>query len=161
MARARKAEEERVRMRQQLMAQLNTVLQTRESARGLIVNMPDVLFEFGKFALRPEAREKLAKVSGIVLAYPALKLEVEGHTDSIGSDAFNQTLSEKRAESVRSYFVSHGLQGDTIVARGYGESRPVADNTSNAGRQSNRRVEIVVSGAAIQAPGVETSAVTQ
>lgn len=161
MARARKAEEERVRMRQQLMAQLNTVLQTRESARGLIVNMPDVLFEFGKFALRPEAREKLAKVSGIVLAYPSLKLEVEGHTDSVGSDAFNQTLSEKRAESVRSYFVSQGLQGDTIVARGYGESRPAADNTSNAGRQANRRVEIIVSGDAIQAPGVETSAATQ
>ncbi|MBK7929200.1 MAG: OmpA family protein [Bryobacterales bacterium] len=161
MARASKAEEERVRMRQQLMAQLNTVLQTRESARGLIVNMPDVLFEFGKFALRPEAREKLAKVSGIVLAYPALKLEVEGHTDSIGSDAFNQTLSEKRAETVRTYFVSQGLASDTIVARGYGESRPAADNTNNAGRQANRRVEIVVSGAAIQAPGVETSSVTQ
>lgn len=161
MARARKAEEERVRMRQQLMAQLNTVLQTRESARGLIVNMPDVLFEFGKFALRPEAREKLAKVSGIVLAYPSLKLEVEGHTDSIGSDAFNQTLSEKRAETVRTYFVSQGLGGDAIVARGYGESRPVAENTNNAGRQANRCVEIVVSGAAIQAPGVETSSVTQ
>jgi len=160
-AQARKAEEERIRMRQQLMAQLNSVLQTRESARGLIVNMPDVLFEFGKFALRPEAREKLAKVSGIVLAYPALKLEVEGHTDSIGSDAFNQTLSEKRAESVRSYFASQGLQGGAITARGYGESKPVADNSSNAGRQANRRVEIVVSGDAIQAPTVETSSASQ
>lgn len=161
LARARKAEEERVRMRQQLMAQLNTVLQTRESARGLIVNMPDVLFEFGKFNLRPEAREKLAKVSGIVLAYPSLKLEVEGHTDSIGSEAFNQTLSEKRADSVRTYLVSQGLQSDVIISRGYGKSRPVADNATNAGRQANRRVEIVVNGEAIQAPTAESAAVSQ
>ena len=157
-ARARSAEEERARMREQLRIQLNTVLQTRESARGLIVNMPDVLFEFGKFALRPEAREKLAKVSGIVLAYPGLKLEVEGHTDSVGSDAFNQTLSEKRADSVRTYLTGQGLKSESITARGYGESKPVADNNSATGRQANRRVEIVVSGDAIQAPTLESNA---
>ncbi|MEP7367457.1 MAG: OmpA family protein [Acidobacteriota bacterium] len=156
-ARARSAEEERARMREQLRIQLNTVLQTRESARGLIVNMPDVLFEFGKYNLRPEAREKLAKVSGIVIAYPGLKLEVEGHTDSVGSDAFNQTLSEKRAETVRTYLTSQGIKSDAVTARGFGESRPVADNNSSTGRQANRRVEIVVSGDAIQAPTLESS----
>jgi len=157
-ARARTAEEERARMREQLRIQLNAVLQTRESARGLIVNMPDVLFEFGKYNLRPEAREKLAKVSGIVLAYPSLKLDVEGHTDSIGSDAFNQTLSEKRADTVRTYLVTQGLKSDLVTARGFGESRPVADNTSSTGRQANRRVEIIVSGEAIQISGLESNA---
>lgn len=160
-ARAKSAEEERIRMRQQLMMQLNTVLQTRESARGLIVSMPDVLFEFGKYNLRPEAREKLAKVSGIVLAYPSLKLEVEGHTDSIGSEAFNQTLSEKRADTVRTYFVGQGLKSENITARGFGKTRPVADNSTNAGRQQNRRVEIVVSGDAIQVPALESNATSR
>ena len=133
-------------LRARLVAQLNQVLQTRDSARGLIVSMPDVLFDFNKYTLKPEAREKLAKISGIVLAYPDLKLDVEGHTDSIGSDEYNQKISDERAGSVRGYLVSQGLKPDNITAVGLGKSNPVADNSSARGRQLNRRVEMVVSG---------------
>jgi len=142
-------------MRARLLAQLNQVLQTRDTARGLIVSMPDVLFDFNKYTLKPEARERLAKISGIVLAYPDLKLDIEGHTDSIGSDDYNQTLSEKRADTVRGYLVSSGVVPDHVTAVGLGKSNPVADNNTAAGRKLNRRVEMVVSGDVIgtQAPG--------
>src|SRR5215472_1464371 len=133
-------------MRARLVAQLNQVLQTRDTARGLIVSMPDVLFDFNKYTLKPEAREKLAKISGIVMAYPDLKLDVEGHTDSIGSDEYNQKLSEERASSVRGYLVSQGLKPDNISSVGLGKANPVADNATAQGRQRNRRVEMVVSG---------------
>src|SRR5579864_417782 len=102
-------------MRGRLLAQLNQVLQTRDSARGLIVSMPDVLFDFDKYSLKPEARERLAKISGIVLAYPDLRLLIEGHTDSIGSDEYNQELSEKRAATVRDYLVSSGVSINNVV----------------------------------------------
>jgi outer membrane protein OmpA-like peptidoglycan-associated protein len=133
-------------MRARLVAQLNQVLQTRDTARGLIVSMPDVLFDFNKYTLKPEAREKLAKISGIVLAYPDLKLDVEGHTDSIGTDEYNQKLSEERASTVRGYLVSQGLKPDNISSVGLGKANPVADNATPHGRQLNRRVEMVVSG---------------
>jgi outer membrane protein OmpA-like peptidoglycan-associated protein len=141
-----RAEADRERVRKQLLEQLNKVLETRESARGLIVNMSDVLFEFGKYNLKPEAREKLARVSGIVMAHPGLRLEVEGHTDSIGSEAFNQKLSEQRAGTVRDYLVESGLDSQSITARGFGKMQPVASNDTASGRQANRRVELVVSG---------------
>jgi outer membrane protein OmpA-like peptidoglycan-associated protein len=140
------AERERQRLRQQLLQQLNIILETRDSARGLIVNMSDVLFDTGKFNLRPAAREKLARLSGILLAHPGLKLAVEGHTDSVGSDEFNQRLSENRAEAVRNYLISQGVPADHITAFGYGKEIPVASNATPEGRQRNRRVEIVVSG---------------
>jgi outer membrane protein OmpA-like peptidoglycan-associated protein len=143
------AEREKEEMRARLLQQLNTVLETRDTQRGLIVNMADVLFDSGQATLRPAAREKLAKVSGIVLAYPGLKLQVEGHTDSVGSDAYNQKLSEKRADSVRAYLVKQGLSPDTITAMGFGKADPVADNKTASGRQQNRRVEMVVSGEVI------------
>jgi outer membrane protein OmpA-like peptidoglycan-associated protein len=133
-------------MRSRLLAQLNQVLQTRDTARGLIVSMPDVLFAFNKYELKPEARERLAKISGIVLAYPDLKLQIEGYTDSIGSDEYNQTLSDKRAEAVRDYLVSQGVSMNNVSAQGMGKSDPVADNSTAAGRQLNRRVEMIVSG---------------
>ena len=133
-------------MRQRLLAQLNQVLQTRDSARGLIVSMPDVLFAFNQHTLKPEARERLARISGIVLAYPDLKLEIDGYTDAIGSDDYNQTLSDKRAEAVRDYLVNSGVSMNNVVARGLGKSDPVADNSTAAGRQLNRRVEMIVSG---------------
>ncbi len=133
-------------LRARLLAQLNQVLQTKDTARGLIVSMPDVLFGFNKYDLKPEARERLAKVSGILLAYPDLKLDIEGHTDSIGSDEYNQRLSEKRADTVRGYLVSSGVKPDSIQAEGLGKADPVADNSTAAGRQLNRRVDIVVSG---------------
>jgi outer membrane protein OmpA-like peptidoglycan-associated protein len=133
-------------MRARLLAQLNQVLQTRDTVRGLIVSMPDVLFDFNKYTLKPEARERLARISGIVLAYPDLKLQIEGYTDSIGSNEYNQTLSDKRAESVRDYLVSSGVSMNNVAAQGMGKADPVADNSTAAGRKLNRRVEMIVSG---------------
>lgn len=149
------AEKEKADLRAQLLAQLNAVLSTRDTARGLIANMSDVLFKTGSFELLPGARERLAKVSGIVLAHPGLRLEVEGHTDSIGSDEYNQQLSEERADAVRSYLVQQGIPESAIVARGLGKSSPVASNDTAEGRQQNRRVEMVISGDAI---GTSTAA---
>lgn len=150
-------------MRERLKSQLNQVLATRESARGLIVNMSDVLFDFNKFTLKPEAREKLAKVSGILLAYPGLTLQVEGYTDNIGSDDYNQKLSEQRADSVLDYLVSQGVAQPNVTATGYGKNDPIADNATNDGRAQNRRVQMVVSGNSIgvqeQAPGASGDAV--
>lgn len=142
-------------MRARLLAQLNQVLQTRDTARGLIVSMPDVLFDFNKFTLKPEARERLARISGIVLAYPDLKLQIEGYTDSIGSDEYNQTLSDKRAEAVRDYLVASAVSMNNVTAHGMGKADPIADNGSAAGRKLNRRVEMIVSGDVIGNPSVE------
>ncbi len=128
------------------------ILETRDTARGLIVNMSDVLFDTGRYTLRPGAREKLAKISGIVLAHPGLKLEVEGHTDSVGSDEYNMKLSEQRADAVRDYLVQEGLTSDSVTSKGFGKTMPVADNSTAAGRQRNRRVELVVSGDVIGTP---------
>jgi outer membrane protein OmpA-like peptidoglycan-associated protein len=138
--------QQKEQMRARLLAQLNQVLQTRDTARGLIVSMPDVLFDFNKYTLKPEARERLARISGIVLAYPDLKLQIEGYTDSIGSDEYNQTLSEKRAEAVRDYIVTSGVNMNNVVAQGMGKADPVADNSTAGGRKLNRRVEMIVSG---------------
>ena len=145
--------------RADLLRQLNVVLQTRETARGLIVNMSDVLFDTAQFTLRPGAREKLSRIAGIVMAHPGLKLEVEGHTDSVGDDASNQILSERRAESVRKFLVQNSVAADSITAKGLGESSPVADNMTADGRRTNRRVELVVSGSPIQVTTTTTSIV--
>ena len=144
--RARKAAEE---LRAKLLDQFNRILDTRDTPRGLVVNMGDVLFDVGRHDLRPEAREKLARLSGIVLAHEGLRLEVEGHTDNTGSDELNQTLSERRAETVRRYLVEQGLADGSVTAKGLGKTMPVADNDTPAGRQKNRRVEIIVSGEVI------------
>ena len=141
-----RAEDEKTGLRKQLLDQFNLILETRDSARGLIVNMSDVLFDFGKFTLRPETREKLAKISGIVLAHPGLRLDVEGHTDAIGSEEFNQKLSDNRASTVREYLVAQGINSDSVTSRGLGKTQPIAPNDTNANRQKNRRVEMVVSG---------------
>jgi outer membrane protein OmpA-like peptidoglycan-associated protein len=143
---AEQSEREKKELRSKLASQLNLFLDTRDSARGLIVNMSDVLFDSGQFSLKPGAREKLAKISGIVLAYPTLKLEVEGHTDSVGSEDMNVKLSENRASAVRDFLVHEGIVTSSISSRGFGESQPVATNDTAAGRQKNRRVELVVSG---------------
>lgn len=141
-----KAENDKAALREQIRAQLNVVLETRDSARGLIVNMSDVLFDTGKFTLRSGAKEKLAKVSGILLAHPGLMLAVEGHTDSVGGDEYNQALSEHRAEAVRDYLISQNVVAETVTAKGFGKTMPVTTNDTAAGRQQNRRVEVVVSG---------------
>ena len=143
------AEKEKQELRARLLQQLNSILATRDSARGLIANMSDVLFRSGSFELLPGARERLAKVSGIVLAYPSLHVAIEGHTDSVGGDEYNQELSEHRAQSVRDYFVQQGIPANTIEARGFGKSEPIASNDTPEGRQQNRRVELVLSGDAI------------
>ena len=148
-AAAAKAEQEKQELRAKLLEQFNRVLPTTDTPRGLVVNMGDVLFDTAKADLRQNAREALAKLSGIVLNYPSLQLTIEGHTDSTGTEAFNQTLSEKRADNVRDYLVAQGLPATSISAQGLGESSPVADNSTAAGRQKNRRVEIVVSGEVI------------
>jgi outer membrane protein OmpA-like peptidoglycan-associated protein len=146
------AEADKTAMRTRLSEQLNSILQTRNSARGLIVSMSDVLFDTGKYSLKPGAREKLAKVAGILLAYPGLNIEVGGYTDNVGSDAMNQTLSENRASSVRDYLVQEGVPSNSVSSRGFGETLPVASNDNSAGRQQNRRVELLVSGDAIGSP---------
>jgi outer membrane protein OmpA-like peptidoglycan-associated protein len=148
------AENEKAQLRERLRQQLSLILETRETARGLIVNISDVLFDFNKYTLKPGAREKMAKVSGILLAYPGLKIQVEGHTDSIGSDEYNQRLSEQRASTVRDYLVAQGVPNPSVTAVGFGKSRPVVSNDTDAGRQQNRRVELVVSGEPI---GVEVT----
>jgi len=149
---AQQAEADKAAMRTRLSDQLNAVLQTRDSARGLIVSMSDVLFDTGKYSLKPGAREKLAKVAGILLAYPGLNIEVGGYTDNVGADAMNQTLSENRAGSVRDYLVNQGVATASVSAKGFGNTLPVASNDNSAGRQQNRRVELLVSGDAIGNP---------
>ena len=149
---AQQADTDKAAMRAKLSEQLNSILQTRDSARGLIVSMSDVLFDSGKFTLKPGAREKLAKVAGILLAYPGLNIEVGGYTDNVGGDAMNQTLSENRAGSVRDYLVREGVSSNSVSAKGFGNTLPVASNDNSAGRQQNRRVELLVSGDAIGSP---------
>ncbi len=142
-------EAEKAQLRSQLLQQFNAILQTRDTARGLIVNMSDVLFDTGKHTLRPLAREKLAKVAGIVSGHPGLKLDVEGHTDSVGSDEYNQRLSEERGVAVRDYLTAQGMAANSVTTKGLGKTQPVASNDTTEGRQQNRRVELVISGEVI------------
>ena len=153
--RAKAAEQDKERARQQLLVQLNEVLQTRDTARGLIVNMSDVLFDVDKATLKPGAKVRLAKVAGILEAYPELKLELEGYTDSTGTLPHNQTLSERRASSVREFLIAQGVSPASVTAKGFGPSNPIATNNTREGRQMNRRVDLVVSGESIEARGHE------
>jgi outer membrane protein OmpA-like peptidoglycan-associated protein len=145
------AETQTSQLRARLLQQLNQVLQTRDSARGLIVSMPDVLFDTGKANLRPEARERLAKVAGILLAYPDIRIEIDGYTDSTGTVAFNERLSRERAAAVESYLSQQGVAGTSMTTQGFGPDNPIASNSTSTGRQQNRRVEMVVSGESIGA----------
>jgi outer membrane protein OmpA-like peptidoglycan-associated protein len=149
---AQRADTDKAAMRAKLSEQLNTILQTRDTARGLIVSMSDVLFDTARYSLKPGAREKLAKVAGILLAYPSLNIEVGGYTDNVGGDSMNQKLSENRAGSVRDYLVQEGVAANSVSSRGFGNTSPVATNDNPTGRQQNRRVELLVSGEAIGSP---------
>jgi outer membrane protein OmpA-like peptidoglycan-associated protein len=142
-------EKEKVELRVLLLGQFNAILQTRDTPRGLIVNMSDVLFDTGKYSLRPLAREKLAKLAGIVSGHPGLRLAVEGYTDSVGTDEYNQQLSEHRSEGVRNYLTQQGMPESFVTAKGFGKTQPVASNDTAEGRQQNRRVELVISGEVI------------
>ena len=148
-AAAAKAELEKQQLRAALLDQFNRVLPTTDTPRGLKINMADVLFATGKYDLQPQAREALAKLSGIVLAHPGLRLSIEGYTDSTGTEAFNQTLSEQRANAVRDYLIQQSLEATSVTATGFGETNPAASNDTTAGRQLNRRVEIIISGEVI------------
>ena len=146
-----RAEQDKAELRAKLLRQLNDVLQTRDTARGLVVNMSDVLFDSGKYTLKPVAREKLAKVAGVLLAYPGLTVEVDGYTDNVGGEEPNETLSQKRADAVRDYLLQQGVSPSSLTSRGFGEGNPVASNDTSIGRQLNRRVELVLSGDVIGA----------
>ncbi len=143
------AEQQQQQLRQQLLQQFNSVLPTHETPRGLVVDMQDVLFATGKYDLTDPARIALAKIAGIVISHPGLNLQVEGYTDSTGTEQFNQKLSEQRANTVRDFLASQGVNPQTMTAVGYGENYPVASNDTAAGRKMNRRVELVVSGEVI------------
>src|SRR5262245_60738213 len=149
---AARAEREKTELRSNLVQQLNLILDTRETERGLVINISDVLFDSGQYTLRSIAREKLARVSGIVLAHPGLRLDAEGHTDSVGTDEFNQQLSLKRAMAVRDFLVEQGIPITSMRPEGLGKTIPVASNDTAAGRQRNRRVELVVAGDVIGIP---------
>jgi outer membrane protein OmpA-like peptidoglycan-associated protein len=151
---AANAEAERARkaaadLRAQLLEQFNRVLPTTDTPRGLQANMGDVLFDTGKYNLKTDAQLGLAKFTGIVLSHPGLNLTIEGYTDNVGSETFNQTLSEQRANGVRDYLAQQGLDAGTITAKGFGTAMPVASNDTPQGRQQNRRVEIIISGEVI------------
>lgn len=151
------AQADKEQVRQRLLGQLNQVLQTKDSARGLIVNMPDVLFKLNSASLTPEARERLAKVAGILIAYPDINVEVDGYTDNTGSLSYNRQLSEQRAETVRTYLVQQGVPSGSVNAKGFGPNDPIASNDSSDGRRQNRRVNLVVSGQAIGAQNMAPS----
>ena len=148
---AERADREKAELRARLLALFNSVLETRDTDRGLVIQMGDVLFDTGRFTLRQLAREKLARLAGIVLNYPDLTLESEGHTDNVGGETFNQKLSEQRAQAVREYLISQGVPAARITSVGKGFTVPVADNRTAVGRQQNRRVELIVSGEVIGA----------
>ena len=152
-----RAVSDKAELRAQLSEQLNKILETRDSARGLIVSMSDVLFDTGQYSLKSGAREKLAKVAGILIAYPSLEIAVGGYTDNVGGDEMNQKLSENRAGAVRDYLVVEGVAANSVTAKGFGNTLPVASNDNSAGRQENRRVELVVSGEAIGSPANATT----
>ncbi|MGB6432005.1 MAG: OmpA family protein, partial [Candidatus Acidiferrales bacterium] len=146
---AAQSELEKRQLRAMLLEQFNKILPTTDTPQGLKVNMADVLFAFGKYNLKPEAREALAKLTGIVMGHPGLELTIDGYTDSVGTDAFNQNLSDQRAGAVHDYVVAQGLAPASTTAQGFGKSDPVASNDTAAGRQQNRRVEIIISGEVI------------
>jgi outer membrane protein OmpA-like peptidoglycan-associated protein len=155
------AQTEKEQVRQRLLGQLNQVLQTKDSARGLVVNMPDVLFDLNSASLKPEARERLAKVAGILIAYPDIHVEVDGYTDNTGSLNFNQQLSQQRADTVRSYLIQQGVPSSSVDARGFGPNDPIASNDSPDGRRQNRRVNLIVSGQSIGAQVIAPSGPVQ
>jgi outer membrane protein OmpA-like peptidoglycan-associated protein len=140
------AEQEKNQLREQLLQQFNAVLPTIETTRGLVVNMQDVLFDTAKYTLKAPAKIALARIAGIVISHPGLNLQIEGYTDSTGTVEFNQKLSEQRANAVRDFLMSQGVNTQNMTAVGYGENYPVAPNDTAAGRQQNRRVQLVVSG---------------
>lgn len=141
---AEKARQERDQARARMQAALSAIVETRETVRGLVVNLPDILFDVDKATLKPQAREVLSKICGIMQVVGDYDLSIEGHTDSTGSDEYNQKLSENRARSVYDYLAGCGLKSAAMTSKGYGEQQPLVSNDTAEGRQKNRRVEIVI-----------------
>ena len=126
--------------------QLNAVLPTNETDRGLVSEIAGLQFATGTAKLSEPARESLARFSGIVAQYPDIKIKIEGHTDNTGSVEKNNQLSLARATSVRDYLIGQGIAASRIAVEGFGPSKPATDNATAEGRATNRRVEIVLSG---------------
>lgn len=145
-AAARGAAEEAAKARAEFTARLNRALPTRETERGVVAEISGIQFATGAATLNAEAREALARFSGIVVTYPELRFKVEGHTDSTGSDETNRMLSLQRAITVRDYLIAQGVAASVIDVQGLGPDQPVADNATATGRARNRRVEIVLTG---------------
>jgi outer membrane protein OmpA-like peptidoglycan-associated protein len=131
-----------------LQAALSHVAETTDSARGFVINLPDILFSVDEAELKHDAQLALAKLAGILLILPDQHVAIEGHTDSTGSVDHNLVLSQRRAEAVLSLLSSQGLDRTRLESMGFGMERPVADNTTAEGRSRNRRVEIVISDSA-------------
>ncbi len=151
-AQAQAAQQQVVEARARLLTQLNSVMKTRDTAAGLVMSMPDVLFGLNQSALRPDAQVKLAKAAGILLSYPGLTIQVNGYTDSTGTATYNQALSERRASTVQQFLTTQGVSPSAIASQGFGETDPAASNATASGRQKNRRVDLVVNGSAIGGP---------
>jgi outer membrane protein OmpA-like peptidoglycan-associated protein len=142
LARRDAASQQRIETMQ---AELAKLAQTRTTERGFIVTLPGLFFDSGKAVLKAGARTTLSRIADQLRLNQDSRIAIEGHTDSVGSEALNQTLSERRAAAVRAYLVARGLPEDRIAVAGFGETAPVATNDTAAGRQQNRRVELVIS----------------
>ena len=144
-------------LRSLLQQRLNVILACRDTSRGLMINISDVLFDFGQATLTANARDKLAGIASVLMDYDGVSLHLDGFTDNIGSAAYNLELSRRRAAAVRDYLLSQGVPSANVTAAGFGKARPVASNETAEGRQQNRRVEMLISGTAI---GISASSVT-
>ena len=147
-----KTEAERDALAKRLTGALASVADTQNTARGVVVNLSDILFDTNKATLKPEAQLTLAKLTGVLSVFPNLNLRVEGYTDSTGTDEINNKLSRDRAASVVEFLQSEGIAGSRMTSDGYGSQFPAASNDSKEGRAKNRRVEIVLAEGVIAAP---------
>ena len=120
------------------------ILQAKPTDRGLVLTLGDTLFATGKSELKSGASANLDRITAFLSEYPKRTAAIEGFTDSMGSDDMNQSLSERRANAVKNYLVNQGVSSARLTASGRGENSPIADNDSAAGRQQNRRVEVVI-----------------
>ena len=166
----RVAEEAHARLNQaleQLRGLIVEITNIRETQRGLVISLSDILFDVDRASLKPGAEANISRISAVLNQYPDYGISVEGHTDATGSESYNQTLSERRAAAVRQALVAGGVDSTRITSVGYGKSQPIASNDTPAGRQQNRRVEVIVLGAGTVAdalpdstPGMPPPAVT-
>jgi outer membrane protein OmpA-like peptidoglycan-associated protein len=138
------AERENALARAESLTQELAELQAMKTERGIVLTLGDVLFSTGKTELLPGAKTTIKKLASFLGEYPAKTVLVEGHTDNVGSDTYNQDLSERRAISVKNALIQAGVDGSRIDTMGLGESQPITDNSTSAGRLKNRRVEIVI-----------------